>query len=64
MGQRQRTLARLHYLNPRFISREELEKEGAKLRDLVASSEQDIGRLGDRVCELERQMREWKKHLN
>ena len=45
------------------VTRQELAKESAQLRDILADAYQEIARLGARVHELERQMREWKEHL-
>lgn len=46
-----------------LVTRQELAKESTQLRDILADAYQEIARLGARVHELERQMREWKEHL-
>ncbi len=45
------------------VTRKEFTKESAQLRDILAEAYQEIARLGARIYELERQMREWKEHL-
>lgn len=47
----------------RPVTRDELHREGMKLRDNIAFVCDDLMRLGARVAQLERQMREWREHL-
>lgn len=55
-------MARAKWLR-RAVTQGELSRESARIRDIVAEVEYEMTRLGARVHELERQMREWKEHL-
>ena len=61
---RQRSLARLNKPVSQYTFDQELQKEARALRGIIADAYDEIGLLGERVYELERQMRDWKDHLN
>lgn len=61
---RRRALARLNWPVSQYAFDLELQKEARALRGIIADAYDEIGLLGERVYELERQMRDWKDHLN
>ena len=61
---RRRALARLNRPVSQYVFDQELHREARALRGIIADAYDEIGLLGERVYDLERQMRDWREHLN